>query len=108
MEQLGINMTDVRRRLGIKSIRWKVEKRVLERIGHVMRMGNERITKAFVLGWYEKLDGKEKMRGRKRKTNLYWKKLIREARWDVTNIERLTENRKEWKRMVMERMTHIG
>ena len=44
-------MFDVRRSLGVKSVSVKVEKRVLERIGHVMRMGNERLTKAVVLGW---------------------------------------------------------
>ena len=46
-------MFDVRRSLGVKSVSVKVEKRVLERIGHVMRMGNERLTKAVVLGWYK-------------------------------------------------------
>ena len=31
-------MCDVRARLGVKSVQWKIEKRVLERVGHVMRM----------------------------------------------------------------------
>ena len=53
MEERGVNMQDVRNRLGVKSVRWKVEKRVLERIGHVVRMGNERLTKALVFGWWE-------------------------------------------------------
>ena len=65
------NMTDVRQRLGIKSVEWKIERRVLERIGHVMRMENDRLTKAVVLGWWEGLEGKGKMAGRKRKTVLY-------------------------------------
>ena len=47
------NMADVRRELGVKSIRWKVEKRVYERIGHVMRMEDGRVVKAAVLGWIE-------------------------------------------------------
>ena len=42
MSERRVNMVDVRERLGAKSIAWKVEKRVLERIGHVLRMGNER------------------------------------------------------------------
>ena len=79
-----MNMQDVRTRLGVKSIRWKIEKRVLERIGHVMRMENTRVTKAFVLGWHEDLEGKSKMKGRKRKTVLYWKKTLREAGIDWT------------------------
>ncbi len=51
MEREGKNMADVRRELGVRSVRWKIEKRVLERIGHVMRMSGERMTKAVVLGW---------------------------------------------------------
>ena len=51
LQERGVNMFDVRRSLGVKSVGIKVEKRVLERIGHVMRMGNERLTKAVVLGW---------------------------------------------------------
>ena len=51
MAERHVNMTDVRQRLGIKSVEWKIERRVLERIGHVMRMENDRLTKAVVLGW---------------------------------------------------------
>ena len=51
MEREGKNMADVRRELGMRSVRWKIEKKVLERIGHVMRMSDERMTKAVVLGW---------------------------------------------------------
>ena len=32
------NMFDLKKELGVKSVWWKVEKRALERIGHVMRM----------------------------------------------------------------------
>ena len=39
MEAEHKKIEDVRRELGVKSVRWKVEKRTLERIGHVMRMG---------------------------------------------------------------------
>ena len=107
MEERGVNMQDVRNRLGVKSVRWKVEKRVLERIGHVVRMGNERCTKALVFGWWEQLEGTEKMKGKKKKTVLYWKRLMREAGWDWTDVERLANDRKEWKRMVNERMKHL-
>ena len=55
MQELRMNMTDVREKLGIRAVESKIEKRVLERIGHVMRMGDERLTKAVVLGWYEEL-----------------------------------------------------
>ena len=53
MAERHVNMTDVRQRLRIKSVEWKIERRVLERIGHVMRMENDRLTKAVVLGWWE-------------------------------------------------------
>ena len=47
-------------------------------IRHVVRMRDERLTKAMVFGWYEGLDGKPMMKGRKRKTVLYWKRMLRE------------------------------
>ena len=62
------NMYDVRRELDIKSIRYKIEKRVLERIGHVMRMDDSRMVKAAVLGWLEDLEPLPKLPGKKRKT----------------------------------------
>ena len=71
MQARGENMYDVRARLGVKSVQWKVEKRVLERIGHVMRMKDESLTKVVVLGWYKKLEGVSKAPGKKRKTVLY-------------------------------------
>ena len=39
------NMADVRRDLVVGLVRWKIEKRVLERIGAVMRRSDERMTK---------------------------------------------------------------
>ena len=60
MEARGVNMQDVRSAIGVKSVRWKIEKRVLERIGHVVRMENDRLVKAFVFGWYEGLEGLDK------------------------------------------------
>ena len=55
------NGIDIRRNLGVISFEWKIEKRVLGRISHIMRLGNERITQAVVLGWWEKLKGKKEM-----------------------------------------------
>ena len=45
MEAEGKNMQDVRNILGVKSLRWKIEKRTLERIGHILRMSDERPVK---------------------------------------------------------------
>ena len=47
-------------------------------------METTRIKQAFVLGCYEGPEGTNKMRGRKRKTVLYWRKLMKEAGWDHT------------------------
>ena len=107
MQANGVNMQDVRVCLGVKSVRWKIEKRVLERIGHVVRMGNDRLTKAMVFGWYEGLEGKEKKMGRKRKTILYWKGMLRECGVDWTDIERVCSDREGWKAKVRERMRHV-
>ena len=57
MAERHVNMTDVRQSFGIKSVEWKIERRVLERIGHEMWMENDRLTKAVVLGWWEGLEG---------------------------------------------------
>ena len=80
MQEEGMKMEDVRRKLGVKSVRWKVEKRVLERIGHVMRMEDGRMTKAVVLGWWDELEEIPRVVGggqRRRKTVLYLRKLLR-------------------------------
>ena len=107
MEEEGKNMQDLRNELGLKSVRLKVEKRCLERIGHVMRMEDDRIVKAAVLGWMEDLEGVQKMKGKKRKTVLYWKQLVKEAGIDKTKIGKETSNRKEWKMTVKERIKHL-
>ena len=107
MQELHVNMWDVRSMLGVKSVRWKVEKRVYERIGHVMRMDDERVVKAVVLGWYEELEAESKMPGRKKKTVLYWKRLLREAGVDWTDIERRTKDRDGWRKFVRERMERL-
>ena len=79
----------------------------IERIGHVLRMDNGRVTKAVVLGWYEGLEGRSKMVGKKRKTVLYWKKIMKEAGIDDADAEQLTADRKKWKSLVTERMKHL-
>ena len=44
------NSTDVRRSLGIKSVEWKIKRKVLEKNGQVMRMENDRLTMAEEFG----------------------------------------------------------
>ena len=50
MQAKGRNMQDMRNELGVKSIRWKIERRLLERISHIMRMEDTRQTRVAVLG----------------------------------------------------------
>ena len=107
MEREKKNMADVRKELGVRSLRWKIEKRVLERIGHVMRMSDSRMTKAVILGWMKELERWEKPKGRRRKTVSYWKKLLREAGIDWTDLKEVTGDRKAWKRLVKERMDKL-
>ena len=45
-------MIHARVRLGVKSVDWKIEKRVLERKEHVVRMENDRLCKTMVLECY--------------------------------------------------------
>ena len=54
------------------------------------------------------LESRERVRGSKRKTVLYWRKLIREAGWDVTEIGKQAQDRKKWKAAVMARMKHLA
>ena len=100
-------MHDIRNELRVKSIRWKTKKRVLERIDHVMLMEDTRQTRVAVLGWLENLEHMEKCPRRKRKTILYWKKLLREEGIDCTEAESLTADRRKWKEIVSVRMDHL-
>ena len=93
--------------MGIKTVRVKIEKRVLERIGHIMRMEDGRLTKVATLGWIEDLEDWEKPPGRRKKTVLYWKRLLREAGLDPTDVDALTRDRKGWKETVNKRIKHL-
>ena len=107
MQREHKNMQDVRNELDIRSIRWKVEKRVLERVGHTMRMENNRQTKVATMGWLTELEATSKRPGKKRKIVLYWKKMVKEAGWDWTRIGEITEDRETWRGMIKERMDHL-
>ena len=107
MQEEHVNMQDVRNQLGVKSVRIKIEKRVLERIGHIFRMEDDRQVKIATLGWLEELEGHEKRPGKKRKTVLYWKRLLKEAGIDWTKISMLTRDRKAWKITVRSRAEHL-
>ena len=65
------------------------------------------MTKAATLGWMEELENYDKASGKCRKIVLYWRKLVREAGLDGTNIGNLTKDRKVWKGLVQERMKYL-
>ena len=45
METEKVNVFGIRQMLGIESLRAKIERRSLQRMGHVLRMPNDRLTK---------------------------------------------------------------
>ena len=55
----------------------------------------------------EELESEVKVPGKKRKTVLYWKGILKQAGLDYTRIDMLTKDRKEWKAIVNERMRHL-
>ena len=50
MQEKKVNMFQVGKDLGVGSLEMKIEKRTLERIGHVLRIKNDRIVKQITLG----------------------------------------------------------
>ena len=50
-----------------------------ERIGHVMRIQDDSLTKVELLRWYNKLEGVREAPWKKRKTVLYWNRITNEA-----------------------------
>ena len=103
MEIERVNMFGVRKQLGIESLRAKIEKRSLQRVGHVLRMPNDRLTKRICLGWYRR----EGRRSGKQTTIHYWRKLVREAGIDPDNVEIHANNRTRWKKQIKVRMKRI-
>ena len=105
MEKERTNMFEIRRQLGIDSVQQKIEVRALERLGHVIRMPDTRLTKKIILGrWNEPRKSQKVVRD---SMVAYWRRLLAEAGEDWTNIPNLSESRKKWKGMVMRRKGEI-
>ena len=51
--------------------------------------------------------GESKAPGKKRKTELYWKRILNEAGIDGTDVGRLASDRSGWKKLVKETMDHL-
>ena len=85
MQREHTNSYNIRRQLGVHSVQYKVEKRSLERLGHVLRMADERLAKKVILGrWNETPTRKT---GNRDNIISYWKKLLREMGEEWTNAE---------------------
>ena len=107
MERENVYMQDLRNILDIKTLRWKNEKRTLEKIGHKLRKSDRRTTKAAVLGWLAGLEELPKLPGHTRKTLFYWRKLLKEAGINWAEASKLAAEGKKWKAIVVSRMEHI-
>ena len=70
MDGTHTNMQDIRNQLNIKTLQWKIEKRSLQRIGHVLRMDCSRHVKAAVLRWSPALETIPKERTKTRREQL--------------------------------------
>ena len=105
MQEKGVNMFHVRKTLGVGSLEMKIEKRTLERIGHVLRMKNDRIVKQITLGWPVILEDQRKHR---QTTTDYYRKTIERAGLDYECIEDLVLDRKKWRNIVKEREKEIN
>ena len=62
MQEQGLNMADIRKALNVSTIRSKIEKPHLMRMGHILRMSDDRIVKQAVLGWNQDLEDLHKAR----------------------------------------------
>ena len=100
MQEKRVNTFQVRKTLAVGSLEMKIEKRTLERIGHMLRMKNDRIVKQIALGWPVILEDQRKHR---QTTTDYYRKTIERAGMDYECFEDLVMNRNKWRNIVKER-----
>ena len=77
------------------------------RTGHKLRMSNDRIVKQAVLGWNQDLQNIHKNRKKRQTTIGYWRRSLKEASMEVESVEKLVMDRKEWKKMIQNRMKFL-
>ena len=81
----------------------KIEERVLRKIGHVLKMENNRPTKRIALGWYVPPVTPTPQRKPKHGTLEYWRKIIYDAGLYADSIEHLVCDRSKWREMIRKR-----
>ena len=104
MERNHLNMQDVGNELDVMTIRSKIEKSHLVRIGHIARMSGERLVKQATMGWIRRMEMGRKPRKRKMMTLAYWHKLLKEANIEVHEVERIAMDGVKWKNVFESRM----
>ena len=72
IQKQGVNMADIRRELKVSTIRNKIEKAHLLRMGHILRVSDDRLAKQAVLGWNQDLVDLHKSRKERQTTAGYW------------------------------------
>ena len=106
MQEKSINLCGVRKQLTIDSMEQKIEKRHLIRIGHKLRMDNNRLTTQLVLGWPAPEISDQHRKARQTIIG-YWRTLLRNAGQDPDTIESLALNWKKYKKFIEERVRRI-
>ena len=107
MEEKRVNMWGVSRKLGIRSMQAKIEERVLRRIGHILRMDNNRPMKQITIRWYAPPVTPTPESKPRHSTIAYWRKVLREAGLDADSIEYLVSDKGKWRQIIHERKLHI-
>ena len=85
-------MADIRKALKVPTIRIKVKMAHLMRMGHILRIPDDRIMNQAVLGWSQELENLHKSRKNRQKTVGYWQRLISEAGVEMESVEELVKN----------------
>ena len=100
MEEKRVNMWGVRRDLRVRQLQAKMERRVMRRTGHVLRLDNNRPTKQTTLGWYTPPVTPLPQRKLRHSTIEYWRKITSAARLDANSFEHFVCGKGKWKRII--------
>ena len=107
IQKQGVNIADIRKELKVSTIRNKIEKAHIMRMGHILRMSDDTLVKQAVLGWNQDLEDLQKSRKKRQTTVGYWRRLLKKAGVEVELVEKLVLSRKEWKEIIQNRMKFL-
>ena len=95
------------RKLGIRLMQVKIEERVLRRIGHVLQIDHNRLTKQITLGWHAPTVKPTPERKPRHGTIEYWRKVLRQAGLDADAIKGLVCDKGKWRKIIHNRKVGI-